>query len=38
MEERWRIPTEYRMEMEGWYWKRLKCDGFGRIIMRICII
>ena len=22
----------------GWYWKRLKYKGFGRSIMRICII
>ena len=29
--------NKIKMEMGGWYWKRLKYEGFGSI-MRICII
>ena len=37
-EERWRFAAEQRMEMGGWHRERMKYEGFGRSILKICII
>ena len=37
MEKIWKIPTEYRMEMGGWHRERMKCEGSGRSILKLCI-
>ena len=33
-----KVVNSNRIEMEGWYWKRLKYEGFGKSMISICII
>ena len=35
--ERWRVAAEERMEMGEWHRERMKCEGSGKGICKICI-